>query len=541
MCAAFLILASGAARAAELPSPGGSPYVPVESPVYFALHRLFSMALIDSQTSGLKPWTAAECRRLLNEAQQALDTRSSALSPPLSAYARQLIALAENRLENYAAPSQVRITSVYARAGLIAGQPLADSWHFGQTWTGDYGRPFGQGFNSVTGVTAESQWGRFFASVRAEHQYGSAVPSYGAWGDYLRGRLDGVPMSVKGSPQPTNRGRVLEASFGARLGNVQISAGRQTLWWGPTYDTPLSFSNNAEPTDNVRISTVHPVRLGLFGRSIIARVEVAAGRLAGHQYTSRPWFNAQKLSLRLTRDLEMGFTRWSLFWGDGHPKSLRSLIRNFTSVSSAEPVGMIDPLDPGDRKGGFDFQYRVPGLRRFVTIYTDSYAEDDPSPLASPRRAAIHPGIHLARIPGLGKWDLRVEAPSTAPFDGQSWLVNYYNNQYRTGNTNRGFLLGSWTGRSSRAVQSWATCIICGPFQRIELGFRHLKNVGEFLPGGGTDTRASVSTILRLREDLSLECFLQAQRFWIPVLSGPQRNVSGWAALQWRLPNPAKR
>ena len=69
------------------------------------------------------------------------------------------------------------------------------------------------------------------------------------------------------------------------------------------------------------------------------------------------------------------------------------------------------PQDVGDRRGGFDFNYRVPGLRDWLTLYGDFFTDDDPSPLAAPRRSAIMPGIYLAKFPFLHKLDFRAEAP----------------------------------------------------------------------------------------------------------------------------------
>ncbi len=63
-----------------------------------------------------------------------------------------------------------------------------------------------------------------------------------------------------------------------------------------------------------------------------------------------------------------------------------------------------------------DFSYRLPFVRKWLTLYSDSLVHDDVSPPSAPRRAGIRPGIYLSHFPGLAPLDFRVEAASTDPF-----------------------------------------------------------------------------------------------------------------------------
>jgi hypothetical protein len=257
------------------------------------------------------------------------------------------------------------------------------------------------------------------------------------------------------------------------------------------------------------------------------------GKLGGQMYTWRPWFNALKISFKLTENLEMGFTRWSILWGVGHPITVHSLIRNFVSTSS--PMGNlgVGANDPGDRKGGFDFRYRVPGLRNWLTLYTDSYCDDDPSPLAAPRRAAINPGIYLTRVPGVPKLDFRVEAPSTTPLGlDQGGFFIYINNQYRSGNTNYGKLVGSSVGRDGRAIEAWSTYWF-SPRNKLEVGFRRLKVSANFLPGGATQSDGSLRSSFMLGRDWHADAFLQYEKFYVPLLGARRDNLSGSVQVTW--------
>src|SRR6185437_6981382 len=83
----------------------------------------------------------------------------------------------ETRRLNGAANVGASVDSVYTRSTVISGTPLRDGYHFGQTIINDYGRPYGEGFNNVTGVTAHAVAGPLSFSVQGEYQHAPAVES----------------------------------------------------------------------------------------------------------------------------------------------------------------------------------------------------------------------------------------------------------------------------------------------------------------------------------------------------------------------------
>lgn len=511
-----------------------STYIPLDHWVYPALDRLAALGFIPSQVAGLRPWTRAECRRQVAEATGRLAAATTDSSPAIAEAAR-LLAPLRRELAPDPEGSHVVLESLSLRAGALAGTVLDDSFHFGQSSRNDFGRPFGTGANTLAGFTLRAGYGRFFASARAEYQHAPARDPDSLEVRQTIARLDGIPLPSSGARPTLDRVRTLELAAGVRLGNLEISAGKQSLWWGPGAEAPLSFSSNAEPTHNVRVSSVHPVRLpGPLRYLGEIRGEFVLGKLGGHRYTWRPWFNAQKISFKLTPDLEMGFTRWSIFWGVGHPATPRSFLRNFVSVDSPKGAAGIGWNDPGDRKGGFDFRYRLPWIRDWVTLYTDSYSDDDPSPLAAPRHAALSPGIYFTRIPGLPRVDLRLEATSTMPLGGdRGGQFLYFNSEYRSGNTNYGYLLGNPAGRDARVLQGWVNYWLASG-GRLEFSYRQSKGSARFLPGGSTQTDGSVKAFLPLGKDWEALVTVQVERFWVPALGGARRNAGVWFTLTWR-------
>jgi hypothetical protein len=163
------------------------------------------------------------------------------------------------------------------------------------------------------------------------------------------------------------------------------------------------------------------------------------------------------------------------------------------------------------------------------------YSDDDPLPLANPRRAAVNPGFYVAHLPWLSKLDFRGEATSTQMLTsadhGPTFL--YFNNQYHDANTNKGFLFGSPTGRDARSYQGWSSYHFSA-VTKLVLGFRQLKTSNVFLPGGGTQTDASARFEWQARPGLKIDAFVQHERWLIPALrQTAQQNVTGQLQLTY--------
>ena len=322
---------------------------------------------------------------------------------------------------------------------------------------------------------------------------------------------------------------------GAAFAGTALSFGKQELFWGPTTMGPLSFSSNAEPTYNLRWVATRPHPIPLFPNFGSYRFDLVFGKLSGHHAPARPYFNGQKLDVTLGRNLEMSYTRWSILWGVGHPMTLRTLGRNlFSSSSTGTNFAYGDREDPGDRKSGFDFRLHVPGLSRVLTLYADSYADDEPVPVDAPRRVAWHPGIYLARLPKLPHADLRFEMASSEELSRDEGGTRIYiNNQYRDGNTNKGFLIGNAVGRDARSFEG-RTGYWFSARTRVELGYRQTKGGLSYLPGGSTISDAFVNGSYALRKDWAVDVFVQHERFLIPsYLPGAQHNESARLQITW--------
>jgi hypothetical protein len=504
------------------PARRGSTYVELDSWIYPALKRLAALGYIPSQIGAMLPWTHQECVRQLDEADYF------AQNLPAESDVRRLIRTLRQELESELQYSpQLRVQSVYARYTQVAGEPLRDSYHFGQTFWNDFGRPYDEGASVVAGGTITGVDGRFFFYARGEYQHapGRAALSP-AQQTLINCQLDSnctLPFISPPAAAPTattDRFVPLDMYAGAQIGGYALTFGKQSLWLGPGASGPLMLSDNAEPMYMLRFAHTSPFYLPGFLRFLgPMEDEYLVAKLSGHSFPPRPFFNLQKISFHPTKNLEFGFTRSSLWAGVFHPFTLRSLARNLFSLGDTPPGPFNNPNDLGDRKSGFDFSYRLPGVRNWLTIYADAYSDDDPSPLANPRRSAINPGIYLARVPGLSKLDLRLEAISTQVLTSvdQGGEFLYFNFRYHDSNTNKGFIFGNATGRDGRALQGWTTYHFA-PGTTLQFSYRQLKIGNAFLPGGGTQTDGISEFQWRLSDRWTINSFVQAERWFIPIL-----------------------
>jgi membrane-associated phospholipid phosphatase len=496
-------------------SARGPVFVPIDSWIYPALTRLAALGYIPDQASGLRPWTRAECARQLGEAMEIeiVQHRRSEEA------ARLISALRVEFGRDNGSTEYVELSSLYGRYLSLAGKPLIDGYNFGQTVINDYGRPLSEGGNVDAGFTAEAVYGRVSFYTRSEFQHS---PPFSSPAGGLQPTVHQLEPVLPGSGSAVNRFEALEMYGGVQFGGWSLTIGKQDLWWGPGESGPFSFSTDAEPFYSFRFTSASPVFLPGPLRHLGAfRADFIGGELSGHQFPPHPLLNGQKLTWNPTSNLELGFTRWSLFDGSGqHAFTTGSVIRNLF----ANGATFGSAVDPGDRKSGFDLRWRLPGVANRVTLYSDAYADDEPTPLSGPRRSAWAPGIYVASLPGLPHWDLRVEAPSTRLLTDQGGFFLYWNNVYRDANTNQGNLLGSWVGRDGRGllIQSswWRTAR-----SRWDFGYRQNRIGPAFLPGGGTQDDAFVRGSIQLGSAWSLDLSTQYERYFIPVLGGRRRDV----------------
>jgi len=506
----------------------GTKYVELDSWIYPALERLAASGYVHSGFLGMRPWTRVECAQMVEQAAEkfaAVDADPAGLA----AVYRTLTHEFEADLPALGGGGEeaVRIESLYTRSMGIAGPPLHDGYHFGQTIINDHGRPFAEGYNTSDGFSAVGTEGRFTVYVRGEFQHAPALPTYSPVIRNTIAKVDANPLQPGTFPE-ASQFRLLDTYIAAKVGDWNLSFGKQSLWWGPTYGGELLFSDNAEPIYMLRATTIAPIRLPWIFRYFgPVKLDAFMGKLSGHQFPPRPLIHGEKISFMPLPGLELGFSRTTVFAGAGSPLTTRRLLRTYFSVGDKRAQDNQD--NPGDRRGGFDISYRIPIPRYPIVFYGDSLVDDDPSPLAAPRRAAMNPGIYIPRIPALPKFDFRVEGVYTDVPTNRSkgGRFIYFDTGYHDSYTNKKYLLGSWIGREGQGVQAWMTYWM-NARNSLQFGYRHSKVDGDFIPGGGTLNDGSVRANIWRHDEWNVSSLLQYEQWKFPLLASTAQT--NWTA-----------
>ncbi len=466
-----------------------STSVPLDSWIYPAFERLAAWGYLRTQMLGQKPWTRQQCTRLVEEAREEITAAS--VNEVLSLY-RAL----ETEFPSAGLPRlYARLDSIYLRPTGISGHPVTDGYNFARTIVNDNGRPFEPGMNGYAGLSGHGAAGPLGFALQAEYQYAPSAAGLPAGVREAVAQELQVPVMPATSVPKINRGRLLEGYVTLAMYGVQLSLGKQALSWGPNSAGSLVWSTNAEPVMMLRIASRTPFRLPSVLRWLgSVQADAFLGQLSGHQYIlepdgsligpqlfqPQPYVHGQKLTLRPTRDLEIGFSRTVTFSGRGRPLTSGNFWNSFSSIGSdyTEPHA-----DAGDRRSSFDVSYRVPLLRRWLTVYTDSFCEDDVLPLAAPNRCAWAPGFYVSHFPRLPRLDFRAEGAFTDVGGFHHSGTYYHNVVYPSGYTNQGNILGSWVGRQGRGVQVSSTYWF-SPKAKLQATYRLQVVNRKFLRGG---------------------------------------------------------
>ncbi len=425
-----------------------SPTLPLDSFVYPAIEKLEGLGLVASSLQGSRPWTRREAARLV----QAIAAEPQGQSAPvvreiLRALRRELaeelkeIASGDIAPASYVKPLRsARLQAAHQDAAL-SFLPRSNARQSALDYNRQ-GLEYGDGANGQVAFAADARFGRHFLL--------SARPLL-EWQEE-----GGEAISL------------LEGKAALTLGPFEVSAGRQSLWWGQGRHGSLVLTNNAKPLDMLRITNPSPALLPwIFKYLGPFRFDVFWSQLESERVVPDPYFAGLRFNFRPLPWVELGASRGVIFGGEGRPDL--DFIEYLTILGGENLSG---EADTSNSVAAIDARVVLPFLWN-AEIYGEMGGEDEADlgflPFISQK--AYLGGIYLPRIEPSGRASLRLEYADLTVKRGES-TTWYRHSIYRSGYTYEQKVLGHHVGGGATDLFGELTLFLPGGWNlQLELDY----------------------------------------------------------------------
>lgn len=392
-------------------SASSSVNVPVGSRAYEDLERLEVKGLITSGLLATRPFSRIEAARLIKEAERPDAGFSGTLERLKRDFAWEL---KEEGPSTYVRP----VSAVYAKSLYSEKAPV-------YTNINNNGDDFREGGNLRAGMEAEAV---LFDTLSLYLN-----PEY---------RLDG-----------SSRGELVRGYLKADLSGVEMTAGRDSMWWGSGYHGNLLVTNNAAPLEMLKLSSSHPFILPwIFGRLGPFRPTVFIARLEEDRDFPRANLLGMRLDFKPTPRFQIALNRVFMFGGEGRRSLDATDWLNVFLASDGSEHG--DSPVNGNQIASIDASYVYVNKSDYlpfsgIKLYTEWGAEDSSGKTKTPTGRANIYGAYIDGPFWLRDVDLRVEWANTGRNEryGPSW---YRHGIYSSGYTYKGDIIGHHMGSDAR-------------------------------------------------------------------------------------------
>jgi hypothetical protein len=401
-----------------------SSQVPLDSWAYPALDRVVALCWVKSGLAGTRPLTRLEAARLVGEA--SLNARLYYVPPQ----ARQLL----NRLKGeFRAELEYLVDengTAEVPAKLLRAAELSYTYRDGKA--------------SVYPGTDAIQYALDYNRSGREYDNNNNVEfSVQTEARLLDSLLLTFRPLVSQRDDDDTSFDTLAATAALSFKGVELSVGRQSLWWGPGRHGSLLLSNNAEPLDMVRLTNPSPLRLPwLFKYLGPFRFDLFASRLGEDRAVPEPYLGGLRINFKPAYWLELGATRTVMFGGKGQPDIDAS---DFLTILGGENLSGAE--DTSNSIAGVDARLIFP-LLWSAEIYGELAGEDEADalglfPFFTKKSYLL--GIYLPQIEPSGRFSLRVEYADTTQLGGGS-PVFYRHGIYTSGYLYEDRIMGHHVG-----------------------------------------------------------------------------------------------
>ncbi len=409
--------------------------VPIGHWSYEAVEKLTSLCLIQSSMPDTKPFTRLEMARLTREAQSAFERSASHAGPETGS--RAIIQATLRRLETEfsAELDELRGTN---RVDMYI-KPVEDIYiryldsNNAFSLENDKGQTYGKGSNLRAGFSSHG--------VIARHLAWYLNPEY----RYSRNQFSGE----------SNELTILEGYGKLQFFNLELEAGRDSLWWGSGYHGSLILTDNAKPFDLIKLSNPRPVVLPWILRYLgLFKFAAFWTRLEHDRYIPDAELMGFRLDMKPFPFLDIGASRTIMLGGEGPeaPKGVSELSgRDWIRVLSGRNIaGDLDT----NQIAGVDARLHFCSLDRWIPVlksldlWGELYGEDQAGKF--PSRNGYVVGMKLGDILLTGRTDFILEYATNVVMKHPG--VWYSHHVYETGYRYEERVIGDDMGGEAREI-----------------------------------------------------------------------------------------
>ncbi|MEY8214529.1 MAG: capsule assembly Wzi family protein [Colwellia sp.] len=190
-----------------------------------------------------------------------------------------------------------------------------------------------------------------------------------------------ITPSYTNSPEDGEKIRFDESYIAAFVGNWVISLGRQNRWYGPTWDTSLSLTNNARPITALAISrrSAEPLIIPFTEFDIPWTVTSFMGKMDDSRTVKNTLLWGFRLNFKPFKNLELGITRLAQWGGEGHTQDLSTfgdILMGKTNCGIDDLVCDENNPNPANQQAGYDLRYSFNLFDVPMSVYGQKFAED---------------------------------------------------------------------------------------------------------------------------------------------------------------------
>jgi len=184
------------------------------------------------------------------------------------------------------------------------------------------------------------------------------------------------------NPFDGEKTRFDESYIAAFVGNWVLSFGRQNRWYGPTWDTSLSLTNNARPITAIAISrkSAEPFTVPFTEFDIPWTVTSFMGRLDDERVVKNSLMWGFRLNLKPFKNLELGMTRLAQWGGGDNPSGLCNFWDILVGKTNGEASGGSSCSSGentiANQQAGYDIRYSFTLFNTPMSFYGQKFAED---------------------------------------------------------------------------------------------------------------------------------------------------------------------